>query len=374
MAALGLSAEEIAAVEKMADYKVRNGDQFEALIKQKQQGNPKFAFLFDVASPAHAYYQQRFLQLKAQQHAPQLQQHAPSPRAPPAAGFGPPLGAGGHFAPAGYPQVMAHAPPLQMAQMAQMAHMQQMQQMQMMHAQPPQPPIPPMPPMLPSPAAAAPSALSPEELARERAAALAQRLQLAPEVHPPAPMPAHLAALQAQAAQIAPPRPPAAPPVLSAHSIPVGALATLLQQREVRDKFEPLQQPELPRGLPAREAPSAEVLAAIDEYYKGGKPPRPSRRRRRRSASPRRERRGGASMESDGYERTSSHLAHAEMGVREDGSAVGGMGAGRVGLGGHQMSAADQFAEFRGRRSNNYKESMAISKANQYNNWYNVGS
>ena len=127
MAALGLSAEEIAAVDKMADYKVRNGDAFEALIKQKQQGNPKFAFLFDLASPAHAYYQQRYHQLKAMAAA------AETPPVPQAAPLAPPtIGGPSQFPIAGgLMQVAPSAQPPTSSQVQQVQQMQQMQQMQM---------------------------------------------------------------------------------------------------------------------------------------------------------------------------------------------------------------------------------------------------
>lgn len=306
-----------------------------------------------------------------------------------------------------------------------------MQAQQVQQAQLPLMPMQPLEPMN----AHAPSA-SPEELARERAAALAQRLQqqqqqsaqlaghtaavgqlpsgictpppgaplptpLPPPMHPGlagSQLPPHLGALQpictppigfnaVQPTFGGPTPPPAAPAMLSAHSIPVGALATLLNDRERRrggdtHKFEPLQPSELPHNLPNREPPSPEVLKAVDEFYKGGRPPRRSRQRRRerRSPSPR----SGKDQRSDGtryggydrlpYERTGALLAQEDMGVRDDGSAIGSSCGSHVGLGGHSKSASltDQFAEFRGRRSNDYKESMAISKANQYNNWYNV--
>ena len=49
----------------MADYKVRNGDAFEKMIMDKQRENPKFSFLFDTSSPAHAYYHMKIVQLQA---------------------------------------------------------------------------------------------------------------------------------------------------------------------------------------------------------------------------------------------------------------------------------------------------------------------
>jgi hypothetical protein len=86
-----LTPEQIAAVDKMAEFKVRNGEAFESLIREKQRGNPKFSFLFDAASPAHAYYQYKLQILRqtllpAQSAPPQPQQHppvAPSPAYPP---------------------------------------------------------------------------------------------------------------------------------------------------------------------------------------------------------------------------------------------------------------------------------------------------
>ena len=53
-----------ATVEKMAEFRARNGERFEAMIKQKHRGDPKFAFLFDAASAAHQYYQERVRELQ----------------------------------------------------------------------------------------------------------------------------------------------------------------------------------------------------------------------------------------------------------------------------------------------------------------------
>lgn len=41
-----LTTEEKNRVDKMAQYKVRNGDSFEAMIKERHKNDPKFAFLF----------------------------------------------------------------------------------------------------------------------------------------------------------------------------------------------------------------------------------------------------------------------------------------------------------------------------------------
>ena len=54
----------MATIEKLAEFKVRNGEQFEAMIRQKESNNPKLAFLFDSRSPGHAYYQQKVAQLQ----------------------------------------------------------------------------------------------------------------------------------------------------------------------------------------------------------------------------------------------------------------------------------------------------------------------
>ena len=44
-----------------------------------------------------------------------------------------------------------------------------------------------------------------------------------------------------------------------------------------------------------------------------------------------------------------------------------------MGLGNNAPApVADPFSEFRGRASKNYNEHMTITKANQYNNWYNT--
>ena len=58
-AAPGLTPEMVAAIDKLADFKVKNGEQFEALIRNKQRDNPTFAFLFDEASPGYAYYHRK---------------------------------------------------------------------------------------------------------------------------------------------------------------------------------------------------------------------------------------------------------------------------------------------------------------------------
>ena len=59
-----LPADVVATVEKMAEFKVRNGEQFEIMIRAKEANNPKFSFLFDPSSPGASYYQLRVAQLQ----------------------------------------------------------------------------------------------------------------------------------------------------------------------------------------------------------------------------------------------------------------------------------------------------------------------
>ena len=105
-----LSAEVMAAVDKMAEFKVRNGEAFEKLIREKQRDNPKFAFLFDTSSPAHAYYQQRLQALSQAAVPPQQQYPQPQmfPHQPPMMPYAqmPP-----HFAMAGAPLPPPPPPP-----------------------------------------------------------------------------------------------------------------------------------------------------------------------------------------------------------------------------------------------------------------------
>ena len=93
MAAAELPADVAAAVDKMAEFKVRNGDAFERMIREKHSNDPKFAFLFDTASAAHAYYQQRVAIIRATAHAataPLSHAVPPPPPPPPAAALPPP--------------------------------------------------------------------------------------------------------------------------------------------------------------------------------------------------------------------------------------------------------------------------------------------
>jgi len=210
--------------------------------------------------------------------------------------------------------------------------------------------------------------------------------------------------------------------LMSAYKIPVGVLATLLRERRRKNPpdtpFKPLQQNELPQELPAREQPKASTMAAIGVFYAGGRPEKKRRpkRHRARSRSPGRERererererhnRDGREEEESGkwgwskgdtsriegveradklfgptretreavpYDRPTA-MAHAEMGVREDGSAmgdVGGHGGAHMGLGSARPAGpADVFARFRDRQSNTYKEQLAISKAAAFSGTY----
>ena len=207
-----LPADVLAAVDKMANFKVRNGESFEALIREKQANDPRFAFLFDTTSAAHAYYQYRLATLYAAAPQPMpLPQQMPLPQ-----GFGNP---GGHA-------------------YALLPHLQQQQQQQQytMPAVPTQ-----LPRSLPHMAPPPPASMMP------------------PGAYyaPPPPMPP------------AAPPPPAAP--LSALQCPVGFLATILREREENaarrgerrrpGAFMPLRRDDLPRALPSRVAPQA--LCAI---------------------------------------------------------------------------------------------------------------
>ena len=94
-AAANLPADVIAAVDKMAEFKFRNGDGFERMIREKHSQDPKFSFLFDTSSPAHAYYQRKLASLYSTKPIMPLMAAAPSapaPRSlhPPPAGAPPP--------------------------------------------------------------------------------------------------------------------------------------------------------------------------------------------------------------------------------------------------------------------------------------------
>ena len=158
--------------------------------------------------------------------------------------------------------------------------------------------------------------------------------------------------------------------------MPVGLLATLLNKRveqlpahqKLSLSFKPLRPDELPTSLPAREPPTPQILAAVERYYKGEKPlrytarPRAAgretsrggggeRRRQSRSRSRSPPPRGLGGGGGGGYDRPTAS-AHAEIGVREDGSAIGERGKRHVGLGGAgpaSTGAGDAFDDFRRR-------------------------
>jgi len=92
--------------------------------------------------------------------------------------------------------------------------------------------------------------------------------------------------------------------------------------------------------LPLSEQP--QVLAAVDRYY------------------------GGALQ--DPHDRPLAS-AQAEMGVREDGRAIGDHGQKHMGLGVPTTAsgdATDAFSAFRNRAANSYKDKITISKANLF--------
>ncbi len=56
-------------IDKMAEFVCRNGPAFEAVIKEKQQGNPKFQFLVD-GGDHYDYYQWKLWSLQSAKAAP----------------------------------------------------------------------------------------------------------------------------------------------------------------------------------------------------------------------------------------------------------------------------------------------------------------
>ena len=203
----------MATIEKMAEFKVRNGEQFEVMVRQKESNNAKLAFLFDVTSPGHAYYQQRIAQ---------LQNHAPAPPPPPPPGFSVPP-----------PPPMAHPPP-------------------------PPPPGYSVPPMMPP----APPFHAPAQV-RQQA-----RMRISMSPHGVAlPFRSLVRVCHPVCQHMAPPAPPAsgalpaAAPSLNAMTMPVGLLATVLKERTrangVSLKLDPLRPEELPKALPPRDPPQA---------------------------------------------------------------------------------------------------------------------
>ena len=318
---------------------------------------------------------------------------------------------------AGYAQPPQAAPPMGMApqqqqltpqmqqqmQQQQQMQMQQMQQQQMQQMQMQQMQQQQMPPHMQQ-----------------------QQMQQQQQM-PPGGLAAQMA-LRQQSQALAPPQ-YTAPAVPRSSTMPVGLLAEAIKGRRARDRdrktndpsgaLQPLQPRDLAAAaLPPTEA-SPELQRLVAAFYAGGYPPKSPAKPRRRSPSrerdhkPRRPRspeaRGGGGGGGSGsggggggalpvsrglgaavapedperglfgpscdasepYERPMA-MAQAEMGVRADGSAIGG-GAQRMGLGGHKpLSQEEQFALYRSRKSDGYKEDLAISKAQQFSG-YNPG-
>ena len=219
----GLPPDVLQAVDKLAEFKVRKGPEgsaFENMVREKERGNPRFAFLHDMSSPAHAYYQFRLVSLGAAPATPSMGHLAPPPPPTPPHGWGPP----------------------------------------------PLPPPPPQgwgpPQMPPQPPPQAPAFYYPTSL---------HRVPL-PEVPPPPPMapPMVTAPVLLKNGAAAPPTTLA---TLSAFTCPVGLLATILRERHGErahfsgrsgrgdgrrpPPFVPLQPNELPCALPPRDAPQA---------------------------------------------------------------------------------------------------------------------
>ena len=89
----GLPPDVLQAVDKLAEFKVRKGPEgsaFENMVREKERGNPRFAFLHDMSSPAHAYYQFRLVSLGAAPATPSMGHLAPPPPPTPPHGWGPP--------------------------------------------------------------------------------------------------------------------------------------------------------------------------------------------------------------------------------------------------------------------------------------------
>lgn len=306
-AAAALPADVVAAVDKMAEFKAKHGEAFETLIKQKQRDNPKFSFLFDTSSPAHAYYMQKIAHLP-QASAPIAPGTMPgmmpvTPTVLPGMqGLPQQMALGSAFppmqtVPPAMPGMMptmplSGAPPLvsqlpgaaqvaaaaQLQQQQQALHMQahmaqqhiaqqQQQQhaLQLQHQQ---------------------RMLAQQQLALQQQMAQ-QQAAMAQQVHA-----AHQQQLQAQQAekQVATPGPVVPEKRGPAYKISVGALASVLHEkrplassfaalagsvaagRDRMELFKPLLPHEVPAEEPFKEAVRASVLAAVDIFYAGGKP------------------------------------------------------------------------------------------------------
>lgn len=82
-------AEQCAVIDKLAQFVARNGPEFEKMTKEKQQGNPQFAFLF--GGDYSGYYLSKVEEIRktlASQPPIPHQQHQPPPRSDSA---GPPV-------------------------------------------------------------------------------------------------------------------------------------------------------------------------------------------------------------------------------------------------------------------------------------------
>jgi hypothetical protein len=52
-----VAPDEKAMVEHLASFRLRHGEGFEEMVREKHRGDPRFAFLFERGSLAHAYYE-----------------------------------------------------------------------------------------------------------------------------------------------------------------------------------------------------------------------------------------------------------------------------------------------------------------------------
>jgi len=271
-AAPGLTPEMVAAIDKLADFKVKNGEQFEALIRTKQRDNPTFAFLFDEASPGHAYYHR-----KVQEYTQAGLAALPAPGTmPPAPGTMPP-----------YPNMAwagTHQPTPMHAQFAPQQHPFAPQQQPYPvppHPQPPQPfglqPLP-QPHLVAQHFAAQQHMMQQQQQQQACAMAAGFSPYGAPGFPPPLlpnPVPHGGAAATGPMANLS-----------SAYNVPVGILASVLKRRRQSNPrsvapFAPLEQHELPKELPQRQPATPELIVAIERYYSGA-PPLEERQERRR--------------------------------------------------------------------------------------------
>ena len=347
--AAALPADVVAAVDKMAEFKARHGEAFETLIKQKQRDNPKFAFLFDQSSAAHAYYLHRVAQPAAAPGAVGATAMAPTGAiggmtgisAMPqqmAAGAYPPMQTvapgmpgmmPGMLMPGVVPQLQgaAQAAAAQLQGAAQAAAAAQLQQQQLhMQAQMAQQ-------YTPEQLQQMAQQYTPEQLQQiaQQQQQIAQQqqhqqaLQMQHQQHmmaqqqlvmqqqqiaaqqaaaqqAAAQQAAAYAAQQAAAQQAAAPAPPEKKG--PAHTMSVGALASLLHEkrpagRERTEPFQPLQPHEVPTSEPPKGEVKASVLAAVDIFYAGGKPEVAEKMKRRVRGDNEHERNGDRDRDRD---------------------------------------------------------------------------